>query len=228
MRLMPATRNVRPNSAGAASIPETSVPSATPRPPPAPDSGASNAFICSFCWQLVFTRPRVVGQSARLTCEPYYSSLVDLAVGWACGEVVVRGDDCVSLGWCFWHRVCYGCLFYGNKRVVRGTTLDELYQDGEDEGVARTLAEPGRGKGEEINEIPLCANCLVENEADSLDDDALAQRALRRIAHPDGGLSKARWEERLKLRKADKSIKEAREGSEVRNFHNFGLMGLLT
>ena len=25
----------------------------------------------------------------------------------------MRGDEAVSLGWCFWHRACFGCLVCG-------------------------------------------------------------------------------------------------------------------
>ncbi|KAI0180185.1 hypothetical protein GGR52DRAFT_530171, partial [Hypoxylon sp. FL1284] len=36
-------------------------------------------FTCTFCWHLSRGAPHVLGRSARLTCEPCYRSLIDLA-----------------------------------------------------------------------------------------------------------------------------------------------------
>lgn len=86
-------------------------------------------FTCTFCWHLSRGPPHVLGRSARLTCEPCYSAIVDLAIYWVCGEVVCRGSECVSLGWCFWHRACYGCLLCGSQLVAQGTTARDLFCD---------------------------------------------------------------------------------------------------
>ncbi|KAI1502699.1 hypothetical protein F5X99DRAFT_407775 [Biscogniauxia marginata] len=50
------------------------------------------------------------------------------------------------------------------------------------------------GKGREIQEIPMCGNCVISCEIDSLDRNAVAQKALRRVDRVDGGLSRKRWE----------------------------------
>ncbi|KAK3357743.1 hypothetical protein B0T25DRAFT_579767 [Lasiosphaeria hispida] len=54
----------------------------------------------------------------------------------------------------------------------------------------------GRGKGREVEEVPLCANCLVEVDMDGLDKRSVVQKGLRRVDKADGGLSRKRWEER--------------------------------
>ncbi|KAI1175822.1 hypothetical protein F4777DRAFT_578608 [Nemania sp. FL0916] len=160
-------------------------------------------FTCTFCWRPSTSRPYILGPSARLTCATCFRGLIDLAVCWACGSVVCRGDECVSLGWCFWHRACYGCLFCGCRRVVTAPGVGEMFDDedgdDEDEGegeIGREWEwererERGRGKGREIVQIPLCANCLVQCERD--DAETLLKKALDRIDLADGGLSRLRW-----------------------------------
>ncbi|KAI1879691.1 hypothetical protein JX265_002645 [Neoarthrinium moseri] len=129
-------------------------------------------------------------------------SLPDRHVFWAvCGEVIYRGAECVSLGWCFWHRACYGCLFCGSRRIAKGAHVEDVYRDN-DGGNDAPHTTPGaytgdavRGldnaKAKEILDIPLCANCVVETEAD--DNGTVVQKALRRIDKADGGLSRDRW-----------------------------------
>ncbi|KAH8673752.1 hypothetical protein BX600DRAFT_536353 [Xylariales sp. PMI_506] len=161
-----------------------------------------NYFTCTFCWHLSRGPPHVLGRSARLSCEACFNAIIDLAICWVCGELVYRGSECVSLGWCFWHRFCYGCLFCGSRIIARGISVAELFarDDEEDHNEKRTgyrgdEAE-GWGRGKEVLEIPLCANCLVNNEVDGRmpGQPVLTQRALRRIGRADGGLSRARWE----------------------------------
>ncbi|KAI1484935.1 hypothetical protein F5X96DRAFT_675130 [Biscogniauxia mediterranea] len=141
--------------------------SSPPQPPP-PSSSNDLLFTCTFCWHLSSGPPRV-----------------------ACGELVLRGDEAVSLGWCFWHRACYGCLLCGNRAVAVGPRVGELFCDegkGNEEGV-------GGGRGKEIQEIPMCAHCVVSCEVeDEPDREKVAQRALRRVDRVDGGLSRKRWE----------------------------------
>ncbi|KAK8873262.1 hypothetical protein PGQ11_003776 [Apiospora arundinis] len=43
-------------------------------------------------------------------------------------------------------------------------------------------------------DVPLCANCVVEVEMDSLDRKTVVQKALRRTDKIDGGLNRKRWE----------------------------------
>ncbi|KAK1779268.1 hypothetical protein QBC45DRAFT_486040, partial [Copromyces sp. CBS 386.78] len=92
------------------------------------------SFTCTFCWhpypasqRHIFHRSIGKGSYKRTrtrppprpACPPCYRAIIDLSIYWVCGEVVFRGEECVSLGWCFWHRACYGCLLCGSKRVVR-------------------------------------------------------------------------------------------------------------
>jgi len=146
------------------------------------------AFTCTFCWHISSTTPRVIGRSARLACEACYNALLGLSVCWACGEVVVRGDDCVSLDWCFWHKSCYGCLICGNRLVVRGVTVKEVFSDETDE-------EGTSGEAKEIDEIPLCAHCYVEVGLEEVGPRTVVNEALRRMDYRDGGLSRKRYED---------------------------------
>lgn len=138
----------------------------------------------------------------RLACGPCYDALLDLAVCWVCGEVVFRGDECVSLGWCFWHRACYGCLLCGDRRVVEGVSVGELfdYDDGGGGGEAGMGMgigmdmNMGRGRGREVDEVPLCGKCADEMGEGKADDEHLVPMALERIDWFDGGLSRRRWE----------------------------------
>lgn len=109
-----------------------------------------------------------------------------------------RGDECVSLGWCFWHRGCYGCLMCGSRRVVEGVKVEELFgsdeaQDGSGEAEYGSL---GRMKGREVDNIPLCAKCVEEISKEKLDEEHLIPMALGRVDRFDGGLSRRRWEAR--------------------------------
>lgn len=101
------------------------------------------------------------------------------------------------MGWCFWHRSCYGCLLCGDKRVVQGVSVEELFGDNASRGPPGRSAEPGRSKGREIDEIPLCVSCVEEISRETADDDHLIPMALHRIDRFDGGLSRRRWEARM-------------------------------
>ncbi|KAK4188672.1 hypothetical protein QBC35DRAFT_381958 [Podospora australis] len=150
----------------------------TPPPPP-------QVFTCTFCWRFIpcsFSSPRVIGRSARLAYEACFSAILSLAICWVCGEVCFRDEEVVSLGWCFWHRGCYGCLFCGNKKVVRGWGVGEVYSS-EDEG---------RGKMKEVDVVPLCVNCFVVEDTES--EREIVKRAVRRVELADGGLGRARFE----------------------------------
>lgn len=120
-----------------------------------------------------------------------------------CGEVIFRGEECVSLGWCFWHRACYGCLLYGSKLVVTAPTLADLFDD-DNKNVATGSRESRDGDdvgfglraGREITEVPTCANCLLGCETDSTDQKTIVHNALRRVDRADGGLARKRWEKK--------------------------------
>ncbi|KAI1769008.1 hypothetical protein GGR53DRAFT_529722 [Hypoxylon sp. FL1150] len=150
-------------------------------PPPSKPQQHPQLFTCTFCWHLSRGPPH------------------------ACGEVVFRGDDCVSLGWCFWHRACYGCLLCGSRLVVAGPKLAELFDDNDDgDRVAASTSARGNreegvvglglGPGKEIAEIPTCANCVVRSGVDSGNQQNVVQNVLRRVDRIDGGMARQRWE----------------------------------
>ena len=122
---------------------------------PRRDMAETPSFTCTFCHCLTLGRPEVLGRSARLACYPCSSALLDLSICWVCGEMIVRGEECVSFGWCFWHRACYGCLLCGNRTVRKpGPSLH---------GRARgrdACAEAHMG--DEVYEPPLCISCETD------------------------------------------------------------------
>ncbi|KAK8049958.1 hypothetical protein PG994_011688 [Apiospora phragmitis] len=140
-------------------------------------------FTCTFCWHLSRGPPHVLGRSARLTCEACYDAIIDLAICWVCGEIVCRGDD---------------------RRITQGTRVAELFPHDEEGRQQPSEVEEGEEgwdiwdvehfRAKEILDIPLCANCVVEVEMDSLDRKTVVQKALRRTDKIDGGLNRKRWE----------------------------------
>ncbi|UPK89988.1 hypothetical protein LCI18_000923 [Fusarium solani-melongenae] len=147
-----------------------------------PSGTQANIFTCTFCFHLSNGPPHVIGRSARLACSPCHAALLDLAICWVCGELIFRGDECVSFGWCFWHRACYGCLLYGSRAICRGETAEEGVKDS------------GCG-GREVTEAPLCAACVVEAEVNDVrEESVVVKRGLRRVERVDGGLTRRRWE----------------------------------
>jgi hypothetical protein len=73
-------------------------------------SSSSSAATTSRRGVSATSSPRIVGTSARIACEACWVQLHNLSICWACGDSVVRGEECVSFGWTFWHRGCFGCL----------------------------------------------------------------------------------------------------------------------
>jgi len=53
-----------------------------------------------------------------------------------------------------------------------------------------------KGRAMEINEVPACANCLVEIEGENLDEAGVLQNGLERFGRVDGGLRQTRREAR--------------------------------
>lgn len=95
--------------------------------------------------------------------------------------------------------------------MAKGTKAGELFEDaaatslsssvgiqGGHEGLRNGRGDwmmlGGRGKGREIDEIPLCAKCAEETEAEAMDEDRVVPLALKRIDRYDGGLCRRRWE----------------------------------
>lgn len=150
----------------------------------------TNIFTCTFCFHVSQGPPQIIGRSARLACPACHAALLNLAICWVCGELIFRGDECVSFGWCFWHRACYGCLLYGSRAIYQGVRVKELFRDDETE----ESGTDGCG-GKEVNEVPLCAPCVVEVEIDGVKEESVAvRRGLRRVEKVDGGLTRKRWE----------------------------------
>lgn len=166
---------------------------------------AEPSFLCTFCWTPQFrpAKPRVLGREARIACETCWRSVLDLSICWVCGEIVVRGEEVVSLGWCFWHRGCFGCL-------ICGTSLDPPMED-EDEEELRWIDEEDsdehgdadsnyidrlgcgriqRQRGVELESAPLCSWC--ENATDGLYPWDIIIIGLENVMKKDGGLSKSR------------------------------------
>lgn len=149
-------------------------------------SKTANVFTCTFCYNISAGPPHVLGRSARLACATCYSALLDLSICWVCSEMIFRGDECVSFGWCFWHRACYGCLLCGSRMICAGVPVRALFED---------VVGPGEGgaRGREVTLPPLCAMCMVEVEIDGLSEEAVVQKGLRRTEVVDGGVTKKRW-----------------------------------
>ncbi|KFY04445.1 hypothetical protein O988_00781 [Pseudogymnoascus sp. VKM F-3808] len=128
----------------------------------------SLSFLCTFCWvpQYPPSPLKTLGTESRICCQGCWEQILDLAICWVCGEVVVRCDEAVSLRWCFWHRCCFGCLICG------------------------TRLRPQEGEGAvELDEIPVCEGC----EEEVLDGDGLGL-GRENVDRRDGGLGKTRWE----------------------------------
>lgn len=84
-----------------------------------------SSFLCTFCWvpQYPPSPLRTLGAESRICCLRCWEQILDLAICWVCGEVVVRCEDAVSLGWCFWHRGAGGCEGGGEGGVGGGAGL---------------------------------------------------------------------------------------------------------
>jgi hypothetical protein len=152
------------------------------------------AFVCTICWQdrPTGTKPKLLGTSARIVCHGCWSAVLDLSICWVCGEYIVRGDEVVSLGWCFWHRSCFGCLFCKTSMPVPHV---ENWEDGIPIGT-RNDANPIAGNtkpkctGLELDEVPLCNVCMVEIAGETADH--VLKKGLEIVTRSDGGLSRDR------------------------------------
>ncbi|KAI6253638.1 hypothetical protein MCOR19_009797 [Pyricularia oryzae] len=168
------------------------------------------AFICSFCHQAHRSFAHVVGESARLTCEGCYRALVDLAVCWKCGELVYRGDACISLGWCFWHRVCFGCLFCGGRTSMQGAWGRGGGGGGEEDWQDEFCTS--RGAAVELDEIPLCQHCLLNLAGEGADEDEIVRLALDSAHKGDSQLIRARYEKNKQATSgSDAALPEAQD-----------------
>ncbi|KAH9898956.1 hypothetical protein F4778DRAFT_792345 [Xylariomycetidae sp. FL2044] len=152
-------------------------------------------FTCTFCWHVAQGPPHALGRSSRLTCASCFRGLIDL------------------LGWCFWHRACYGCILCGSRAVVSAPAVGDLFRDDDDDddyddddkemAGAVGLGQKRTRRGKEIADVPLCAYCVVGCEAHRSagggsggGGESVVQKALRRIDRVDGGVTRKRWEKR--------------------------------
>ncbi|KAI9645953.1 hypothetical protein NHQ30_005390 [Ciborinia camelliae] len=147
------------------------------------------SFICTICWspQHPPSTPRVLGRSSRIVCHQCWRAVLDLSICWVCGECIVRGDDVVSLGWCFWHRGCFGCLLCGVRLGEKFLVNCESERDERDDG--------GNGrKGTELDKIPLCEWCETETKIKGYGEKKVLERGLKNVSKSDGGLTMCRLE----------------------------------
>jgi len=83
---------------------------------------------------------------------------------------------------------------------VRGAKVRELFAGDDEIGYGENDSsvvrewEMGRRKGREVDEVPLCANCVVEVDLDGLDKGMVVQRAVRRTKRDIGEMGRSRWE----------------------------------
>ncbi|CCU80360.1 hypothetical protein BGHDH14_bgh04675 [Blumeria hordei DH14] len=104
-----------------------------------------HTLFCTLCrlQQALYVQPKAPGRLERKVCESCLRSTLDLSICWACGEYVMQSDEVVSLGLCFWHSGCFGCLLCGARLVIPG---------------------PERRERVELERIPHCKRCEVEIE----------------------------------------------------------------
>ncbi|ESZ98061.1 hypothetical protein SBOR_1592 [Sclerotinia borealis F-4128] len=156
------------------------------------------SFICTICWspQHPPAAPRVLGRSSRIVCHQCWRAVLDLSICWVCGECIVRGDEVVSLGWCFWHRACFGCLLCGVS-LGEGVLKDfEREGDGDGEGDEGDEGSDGGNarKGTELDKIPLCEWCETETKIKGFGEKKVLERGLENVTKSDGGLTRCRLE----------------------------------
>lgn len=110
----------------------------------------------------------------------------------------------VSLGWCFWHRGCFGCLVCATRLEVPATNAGRVCSDCETRGVDKKgewgkwdgsgdeldTQKSSRCIGVELEEIPLCNVCKVETAGES--SDRVLERGLESVTRFDGGMSRNR------------------------------------
>ncbi|KAF7937452.1 uncharacterized protein EAE98_001766 [Botrytis deweyae] len=156
------------------------------------------SFVCTICWspQYLPSTPRVLGRSSRIVCHQCWRAVLDLSICWVCGECIVRGDEVVSLGWCFWHRGCFGCLLCGvrlGERVLK--ECESECENGRGRyGNNGEEACGDRRKGTELDKIPLCEWCETETKIKGYGEKKVLERGLENVTKSDGGLTRCRLE----------------------------------
>lgn len=118
--------------------------------------------------------------------------MLDLSICWVCGECIVRGDDVVSLGWCFWHRGCFGCLLCG-VRLGEGVLID-CVSDGNERWNSEDGGKGNGSRGMELDKIPLCEWCETETKIKGYGEKKVLEKGLENVTRSDGGLTRCRLE----------------------------------
>lgn len=123
----------------------------------------------------------------------------------------------MSLGWCFWHRNCFGCLICGKRLRLADTEGVDDQEDWETkrwgDHIGQAIKTGNRFRDEmehvrsqrvrkpkavELDEVPICGGCddmLVETGACRHEVELFLGKG--NVSQHDGGLSDARWD-RLK------------------------------
>lgn len=105
-----------------------------------------------------------------------------------CGEIVTRGEEVVSFGWCFWHRGCFGCLLCGALLTPPGIE-DGMELEKEDEH--SQWPKPTRGyRGVELESIPLCSWC--DNTTEEMPEKDVLQSGIKNVTKMDNGWTRER------------------------------------
>ncbi|KAL3426767.1 mediator of rna polymerase ii transcription [Phlyctema vagabunda] len=167
-----------------------------------------SSFLCTVCWKFQYPPacPKLLDSSSRIVCAPCYNAILDLSICWRCGECVVRGEDVVSLGWCFWHRACFGCLVCGSymnlDRFLNEIRTESLPSPSgsnlSSNSSLHDIREEGHSglRGVELECIPLCDWCRVETEGRP--EEQVLEEGLKTVTSFDGGLSRSRHDKMTK------------------------------
>jgi len=150
-------------------------------------------FICTVCWQPQHppSTPKVLGSASRIVCYPCWKAILDLSVCWVCGEYIVRGDEVISLGWCFWHRSCFGCLVCGSPLSLPDVKDLSAWGSAWCHWVGGQNGKKGSGRtGIELESVPLCRVC--EREMEKEEEGTVLEKGLQNVSGFDGGLSRER------------------------------------
>ena len=79
-------------------------------------------YICTLCYfplprnSIPYTIPAANrdcsknGGDGRVFCEDCWVWIYNLAICWACGEIVGREEGSIGFGWCWWHWGCLNCM----------------------------------------------------------------------------------------------------------------------
>jgi len=118
-------------------------------------------------------------------CKSCWCAVLDLSICWVCGECVVRGEEVVSLGWCFWHMSCFGCLLCGKSLSGKG-----YWRDNDGSADVREGNEKNKERGVELDMVPLCDWCGIETAG--YPAEAVLEKGLKNVSRRDGGLTRDR------------------------------------